>query len=64
MINIAALHGLKWENGMKEVAVESREEVGNADALTALFPFMLAAAGQSSDLSSIYELMLHSLYSF
>jgi ankyrin repeat protein len=64
MINVAALHGLKWENGMEAVSVESREEVGNADALTGLFPFMLAAAGQSSDLSSIYELMLQSLGSF
>jgi hypothetical protein len=64
MINVATLHGLKWENGMEEVSVESREEVGNADALTGLFPFMLAATGESSDLSSIYELMLRSLDSF
>jgi hypothetical protein len=34
MINVAALHGLKWENRMKEVAVESREDVRNPDALT------------------------------
>jgi hypothetical protein len=62
-INVAALHGLKWENGTREVADKSMNEIGNSnyvDALTALFPFMLAAVGESFDLSSMYELMWQS----
>jgi hypothetical protein len=46
MINVAALYGLKWENGMEKVAVERMGEVGNADALTGLFLFILSAAGK------------------
>lgn len=59
MINAAALHDLKWENGMEQFAEESFNEIGNnkKDSSTGLLSFMLAAAGYSSDLSSIYELM-------
>jgi hypothetical protein len=59
MINVAALHGLKWENGMKEVTLENINQIAssNVDTLTGLFPFMLAATGDNSDLDAIYELL-------
>jgi ankyrin repeat protein len=62
VINVAALHGLLWESGMQQALEESIVQVGNnnVDAMTGLFPFMLAAVGKSSDLRTIYELMRRS----
>jgi hypothetical protein len=42
---------------MKQVTESSMNEIqnNNIDILMGLFPFMLAAAGKTSDLSSIYE---------
>jgi hypothetical protein len=63
MVNVAALHGLQWENDKKEVADRSIDEIGksnNKNTSTGLFSFMLAAEGESSDLSSIYGLMRQS----
>jgi hypothetical protein len=59
MINVAALYGLPWRNGMRETLEESMNEVGNnnEDTLTGLLPFMLAAMGDSFDFDSIYELI-------
>ena len=61
MIYVAAHHGLKWENHMKELVENNMEEIESGkDALTSLLPFMLAAAGYGSDLTSIYGLMVMS----
>jgi hypothetical protein len=63
MINLAALKGLQWKNSMKEVEDKSIDEIGNSNnknTSTGLFPFMIAAVGESSDLSSIYGLMRQS----
>jgi hypothetical protein len=47
---------------MQQIAEESMNEVGNnnVDALTGLFPFMLAATGKWAEINSIYELMRRS----
>jgi hypothetical protein len=63
MINVAALKGLQWKNSMKEVEDKSIDEIGNSNnknTSTGLFPFMIAAVGESSDLSSIYGSMRQS----
>ena len=54
----AAQYGLQWTNGMKEVAQEDMNRISNVDEITGLNVFMLAAAGDDSDLTSVYELLL------
>jgi ankyrin repeat protein len=51
--------GLSWENGIQIIVEHVGEAgiIGNTDPVTGLFPFMLAAAGDAHDLSSVYELL-------
>merc|ERR1719223_398761 len=51
--------GLSWENGIQKIVEHVGEAgiIGNTDPVTDLFPFMLAAAGDAHDLSSVYELL-------
>ena len=60
IINVAAQYGIEWNIGMKQVAEENEADIRNVDALTGLYPFILAATGQlrsSSELDSIFNLM-------
>merc|ERR1712038_392044 len=57
-INLAARHGLQWENGMKKIVERTKCEFLNEfDELTGSLPFALAAAGRNCNLDAIYELM-------
>lgn len=57
-IYVAAKYGLKWKNHMKELAEINAVEVTTGhDNLTGLSLFMVAAMGESCDLSSIYGMM-------
>ena len=57
LLHHAATDGLEWENGCKAVLKENVLAVKEQDGQTGLFPFMLAAAGETTDLSSIYGLL-------
>lgn len=57
IIYTAAHYGLKWSDGMKELVDSNVNEVINGhDSLTGLSLSMVAAMGDSSDLSSIYSM--------
>jgi hypothetical protein len=57
--HVAADHGVTWENGMSNLLLNSEEyyHVEHEDPGTGLYPFMLAASGEGSDLRTIYELL-------
>ena len=62
LLYTAGQYGVKWDNGMKEIAESNVEEVIHGyDNSTGLCPFMVAAIGspigERSDLSSIYMLL-------
>jgi len=58
MLYVAAHYGLRWKNHMKELLENNLQEVESGkDNSTGLLPFLLAATGNGSDLSSIYGLM-------
>ena len=55
---VAAQYGLEWNNHMSEIVESHVEEVlEGVDNITGLHLFMLAAMGNSCDLSSIYGMM-------
>ena len=58
-IYVAAKYGLRWSNGMKELAEENVDEIMNGnDSSTGLRLFMYAAMSSSRcDLSVIYGMM-------
>ena len=56
-LNMGCEYGLQWSNGMKEVMETNKESIGVYDEVTGLYPFMLAAAGVSSDVNVIFETM-------
>jgi hypothetical protein len=57
LLHHATIHGLKWDHGCKAVLKENTLAVKEQDGTTGLFPFMLAGAGASTDLSTIYSLL-------
>ena len=57
MIHVALEHGLPWDFGMKDVIdLTTNEQLEERDAVTGLYPFMLAAIGEKCSLRFIYEL--------
>ena len=60
-IHVAAKYGLKWEDGMKCIIEANQAAMIEKDPMTGLYPFALAAVGEDSDLSSIYELLMRRL---
>jgi ankyrin repeat protein len=56
-IIVAAAHGVKWENGMQFIVQNNLNTLDSVDPSTNLYPFALAAAGNESDLTSIYKLV-------
>lgn len=57
IVHTCAKYGIKWNDGMKEVVHSNANEIGKIDEDMGLYTFMLAAEGNRSDLSSIYELI-------
>ncbi len=58
VIDICAEYGYSWKYGMHKVLAEtSSNDIETPDATTRLYPFMLAAAGDRSDLGSIFEII-------
>ena len=58
-LHTAAEKGLKWEEGMRLVLEANRNAVNRKEQkISGLYPFMLAAAGETSDLTSIFHLIL------
>ena len=55
-LHVAAERGLKWDQGMSQIFRASRKLLGRKKS--GLYPFMLAATGKDSDLTSIYQLLL------
>ena len=63
-IHIAAECGIKWDEEMKDIVDANLFGASEVDALTGLYPFLLAASctgkndsnGNGCDLTSIYQL--------
>jgi|EP01083_Nonionella_stella_P029909 ankyrin repeat protein len=57
-IHVAAETNLTWQNGMKDLVQANEGSIEAADSkVTGLYPFALAAAGKSSDLNTVYNLI-------
>ena len=57
-IHVAARYGLQWDNHMEELIGQSIDiVVYGHDDLTGLHLFMLAAAGDGSDLNAIFRML-------
>ncbi len=57
VLHTAAENGLGWSNGLELILNANEEVLECRDEVTGLFPYMLAASGERSDLDSIYELL-------
>ena len=61
-IGVALKYHVKWEDGMKCILESTLANDANCllekDAETGLYLFMLAAVGDNSNLTTIYELLL------
>jgi len=57
LLHHAVMYGLEWDSGCKIVLKENILAVKEPDGPTGLLPFMLAGAGASTDLSTIYSLL-------
>ena len=58
MLHFAAQKGLKWKDGMKEISSLSHHMIDVPDTNSNLYPFSVAASGENSDLTVIYQLLL------
>lgn len=58
-LNWALATGKKWHEGVKALVQAYPDGLSMADTETGLFPFMLAAVGNKSDCSTIFELLRH-----
>mmetsp|Transcript_28313 Transcript_28313/g.34997 ORF Transcript_28313/g.34997 Transcript_28313/m.34997 type:complete len:348 (+) Transcript_28313:307-1350(+) len=56
-LHLAAEQGIKWSEGLKDVLDAFVPAIYEADVVTGLPQFALAAAGGDSDLDGVYELM-------
>ncbi len=56
-IHIASENGMAWCDGMHSLVKANLPVIKTPDEVTGLFPFALAAAGDSKDLQSIFELL-------
>jgi len=57
ILHSAAANGLEWYKGLQYIADANVVAEECKDEVTGLYPFMLAAAGENSDLCSIFELL-------
>lgn len=58
LLYVGAKYGVKWDDKMKDIAKSNINEVETGyDSMTGLSAFMLAAAGECSDLSTVYSLI-------
>jgi ankyrin repeat protein len=59
LMHTAIEAGLSWKNGTQMIVEHIGEDgiIDNIDPVTDLYPFMLAAAGDNYDVSSVYELL-------
>ena len=58
LIHIAAVNGLRWTHGMKELIEENRGGILQfVDEETGLFPFMTMASSSVCDTSTLFELI-------
>ena len=63
LLNVCAEHGLQWENGMSTIM--SKIDISafdTKDDSSGLFPFMLAAMGQTTDLNSLFKMTKKSVH--
>ena len=49
--------GLRWMDGMREILKANYLALREVDAVTGLYPFMLAAVGETSDMTSVFNLL-------
>lgn len=56
-LHTAADNGLSWNNGLSYIVDANETILDCKDPVTGLYPFMLAAAGDRSNLDSIFELL-------
>lgn len=57
MWKLALIHGLEWENGMRQLTEQHASEVSKVDLMSNLYPFMVSASGKRHDLGTIYNLI-------
>lgn len=57
-IHVAIERGLKWENGLKELAKIDSTALLESDPLTGLFPHAIMAVGKSADLNLAFNLLM------
>ena len=63
LLNVCAEHGLQWENGMSTIMSEiDISAFDTKDDSSGLFPFMLAAMGQTTDLNSLFKMTKKSVH--
>ncbi len=58
-IHDAAKFGLCWEEGMKELLWNAGQEIFQQDTESGLYPCILVASSNRSDLGTIYEMLKH-----
>jgi hypothetical protein len=56
-LHFAIESGCSWENGLEAVFYAHPEAMQSLDCSTGLYPFMIAAADDQSDLNSLYSLI-------
>ena len=60
ILSVGSHYGLKWGDGMEELVEANHEQIGIMDEKTNLYPFMLAAVGDTStsfDLTVVFNLL-------
>jgi hypothetical protein len=57
-LHFGALRGLQWESGLKEILFSDYTALRKIDQTTGFMPLMNAACGSSSELNTIYNLLL------
>ena len=63
LLHVCAEHGLQWKNGMSTLISDiDISAFDTKDDSSGLFPFMLAAMGQTNDIDSLFELTKKSLH--
>ena len=57
VIHLAAEHGFEWENGLKDLVYKFSDETNVSDKATGLYPFMIAASSNDTDLNTMYNMI-------
>ena len=58
VVHLAAEHGFQWENGLKDIMYKFSDETNVSDKTTGLYPFMIAASSDDSNLNTMYNMIL------